>query len=53
MPVGIDVSDGGGEGLDQEVAVMEGHMESIPPHVILPDERLREFSAEGESGLAG
>ena len=53
MPVGIDVSDGGGEGLDQEVAVMEGHMEPIPPHVILPDERLREFSAVGESGLAG
>ena len=53
MSVWVDVGGGGGKGLDQKVAVMEGHMESIPPHVILPDERLREFSAEGESSLAG
>ena len=53
VSVWVDVSGGGGEGLDQEVAVMEGHMVTIPPHMFFPDERLPKFGAERESGLAG
>ena len=51
VSVWVDV--GGGEGLDQEVAVMEGHVETIPPHMFFPNERLSKLGAERESGLAG
>ena len=49
----VDVGGGGGEGFDQEVAVMEGHVEAIPPHMFFPDERLSKLGAERESGLSG
>ena len=53
VSVWVDVSGGGGEGLDQEVAVMEGHMVTIPPHMFFPDERLRKLGAERESVVTG
>ena len=53
VSVWVDVGGGGGEGLDQEVAVMEGHVEAIPPHVFFPHERLPKLGTERENGLAG
>ena len=52
VSVWVDVGGGGSEGLYQEVTVMEGHVETIPPHMFFPDECLSKLGAERESGLA-
>ena len=49
----IDGGGGGGDGFDEEMTVMEGDVEAIPPHVLLAHERQRKICPKVEGNVVG